>query len=96
MVNDEQAVGVDSVRVVFDDERAVSDAGVTLVATLVERLGLEALAGRVVRLRRDRPGAAGLPVIDVHGYLPRALKLLEIGCGPLHEYHLLSTWKWVP
>ena len=29
-----------------------------LVATLVGRLGIEALAGRLVRLRRDRPGAA--------------------------------------
>ena len=42
----------------FDDERAVSDAGVMLVATLAQRLGIEALAGRLVRLRRDRPGAA--------------------------------------
>ena len=29
-----------------------------LVATLAKRLGIEALAGRLVRLRRDRPGAA--------------------------------------
>ena len=29
-----------------------------LVATLAGRLGIEALAGRLVRLRRDRPGAA--------------------------------------
>jgi hypothetical protein len=29
-----------------------------LVATLAKRLGVEALAGRLVRLRRDRPGAA--------------------------------------
>src|SRR6188472_1303113 len=29
-----------------------------LVATLADRLGVEALAGRLVRLRRDRPGAA--------------------------------------
>jgi hypothetical protein len=29
-----------------------------LVATLAARLGIEALAGRLVRLRRDRPGAA--------------------------------------
>ena len=32
--------------------------GVMLVATLAARLGIEALAGRLVRLRRDRPGAA--------------------------------------
>jgi hypothetical protein len=36
----------------------VSDAGVMLVATLAKRLGIEALACGLVRLRRDRPGAA--------------------------------------
>ncbi|HEX3518938.1 MAG TPA: IS1380 family transposase [Solirubrobacteraceae bacterium] len=45
-------------RVEFDDERAVSDAGVVLVATLAGRLGIEALAQRLLSLRRDRPGAA--------------------------------------
>jgi hypothetical protein len=58
MVQDDEAVGLDAVEVVFDDERVVSDAGVMLVATLAGRLGIEALAGRLVRLRRDRPGAA--------------------------------------
>ena len=58
MVQDDGAVGLDAVAVEFDDERAVSDAGVMLVATLALRLGVEALAGRLVRLRRDRPGAA--------------------------------------
>jgi hypothetical protein len=58
MVNDDGPAGLDGVRVVFDDERAVSDAGVLLVATLAGRLGIEALAGRLVRLRADRPGAA--------------------------------------
>jgi hypothetical protein len=58
MVQDDEPVGLDGLRVVFDDERAVSDAGVMLVATLANRLQVEALAGRLVRLRRDRPGAA--------------------------------------
>jgi hypothetical protein len=58
VVQDDGPVGLDGVQVVFDDERVVSDAGVMLVATLAERLGVEALAGRLVRLRRDRPGAA--------------------------------------
>jgi hypothetical protein len=58
MVQDDEPVGLDGVRVEFDDERVVSDAGVMLVATLAERLGIEALAGDRVRLRRDRPGAA--------------------------------------
>ena len=58
VVQDDGPLGPDGVRVKFDDERAVSDAGVMLVSTLAQRLGVEALAGRVVRLRRDRPGAA--------------------------------------
>jgi Transposase DDE domain group 1 len=58
MVHEEELVVVDRLSVVFDDERAVSDAGVVLVATLAGRLGLELLAGGLVRLRRDRPGAA--------------------------------------
>jgi Transposase DDE domain group 1 len=57
-VHDDEPVGLDGLRVKFDDERAVSDAGVMLVATLAKRLGIEALAGRLVGLRRDRPGAA--------------------------------------
>jgi hypothetical protein len=57
-VHDDEPVGLDGLQVKFDDERAVSDAGVTLVATLAKRLGIEGLAGRLVRLRRDRPGAA--------------------------------------
>ncbi len=57
MVHDDEPVGLDGVRVVFDDERVVSDAGITLIATLAERLGIERLVGRLVTLRRDRPGA---------------------------------------
>lgn len=58
MVHDDERVGLDGLRVEFDDERAVSDAGVMLVATLAQRLKLEALAGRLVRLRSHQPGAA--------------------------------------
>jgi Transposase DDE domain group 1 len=58
MVQDDEPVGLDGLRVGFDDERVVSDAGIALVATLAQRLGIEALAGRLVGLRRDRPGAA--------------------------------------
>lgn len=57
-VQDDEAVGPDGLQVCFDDERAVSDAGVALVTTLAGRLGIEALAADGVRLRRDRPGAA--------------------------------------
>src|SRR4051812_7006546 len=58
MVQDDGPLGLDGLRVEFDDQRAVSDAGVALVATLAGRLGIEALAARLVRLRGDRPGAA--------------------------------------
>jgi len=51
---------LDVVKVEFDDERAVANAGVLLVATLAKRLGLEALIGENVRLgkrgARFRPG----------------------------------------
>lgn len=58
MVQDDEPVGLDGLRVEFDDERVVSDAGIALVATLAERLGIEGLVSRFVVLRRDRPGAA--------------------------------------
>jgi hypothetical protein len=57
-VHDDKPVGLDGVEVVFDDGRVVSDAGVMLVATLAQRLGIEARAHQLVRLRRDRPGGA--------------------------------------
>jgi hypothetical protein len=60
MVQDDGPVGLDGVRVAFDDERVVSDAGIALVATLAERLGIEGLAVRFVRLRHDRPGASNV------------------------------------
>jgi DDE family transposase len=67
MVQDDGPVGLDGVRVAFDDERVVSDAGLMLAATLAERLGIEALAQRLVRLRPKRPGAgsAGRKVMSL-------------------------------
>jgi hypothetical protein len=47
----------DSAVVVFDDERAVANAGVMLPAVLAGRLGIEALVDACVDLG-DRPGAA--------------------------------------
>src|SRR3954454_21482853 len=58
VVHDDTAVGLDGLRVCFDDERLVSHAGMALVATVAQRLGIEGLAARLLRLRRDRPGAA--------------------------------------
>ena len=56
MVHDDAPVRLDVVQVSFDDERAVSDAGIVLIATLAGRLGIEALAQRFVRLRPDHAG----------------------------------------
>jgi hypothetical protein len=57
MVQDDGRVGLDRVEVAFDDRRVVSDAGVVLVATIAQRLGIEGLADRMVRLG-DVAGAA--------------------------------------
>src|SRR3954447_24764417 len=58
VVHDDTAVGLDGLQVEFDDARVISDAGIVLAATVPGRLGVEALAQRLVRLRRDRPDAA--------------------------------------
>ncbi len=67
MVHDHAPVGVEDLEVAFDDERAVSDAGIALAAMLASRLGIEALVDRFVRLRPDRPGArnAGRKVMSL-------------------------------
>jgi hypothetical protein len=67
VVQDDGPVGLDGVRVKFDDERVVSDAGLMLVAMLAGRLGVEELAQRFVRLRPKRPGAgnAGRKVMSL-------------------------------
>src|SRR5829696_6278350 len=57
MVQDDGPVGLDGVGVCFDDERAVANAGIVLVATLAARLGIEALVDRFVGLGA-RVGAA--------------------------------------
>ena len=66
---------VDSVRVQFDEQRLVSDAGLLLTATLAERLGIEELVNESVWLDPSAPGAAlpGRKVLSlVHGMLAGA------------------------
>ena len=59
-------VGLDAVRIEFDDARAVADAGIVLVATLAARLGIERLAGRLVRLgRRGAAANAGRKIMSL-------------------------------
>jgi hypothetical protein len=57
MVQDDGPVGLDCLRIAFDDQRAVADAGILLCAMLAARLGIEALVARFVRLGQ-RTGAA--------------------------------------
>jgi Transposase DDE domain group 1 len=66
---------LDSLKVVFDEQRLVSDAGLLLTATLAERLGVEQLVNESVWLGYRVPGAAlpGRKVLSVvHGMLAGA------------------------
>jgi len=68
-------VSLDSVRVVFDERRLVSDAGLLVTATLADRLGIEELVNESVWLGYQVPGAAlpGRKVMSlVHGMLAGA------------------------
>jgi hypothetical protein len=88
MVHDDGPVGLDGVQVKFDDERVVSDAGIALVATLAGRLGIEDLAQRFVRLRRDRPGAvnAGRKVIAL-------IYAMVLGADSIDDCELLRAGR---
>jgi hypothetical protein len=97
-VHDDEPLGLDGLQVKFDDERAVSDTGVMLVATLAKRLGLELLAGRLVRLRRDRPGAA-----NAGGKVMALLFAMVLGADSIDDCELLRAGRtrrllggWVP
>ncbi len=57
MVQDDGPVGLNALQVEFDDQRAVSDAGVVLCAMLAQRLGLGGLIERCVRLTGRSGGA---------------------------------------
>jgi len=68
-------VSLDSVGVVFDEQRLISDAGLLLAATLSDRLGIEELVNESVWLGYRVPGAAlpGRKVLSlVHGMLAGA------------------------
>ena len=64
-----------AVRVAFDEERLISDAGLLVTATLAERLGIEELVNESVWLDPRAPGAClpGRKVMSlVHGMLAGA------------------------
>ena len=56
MVQDDGPVGLDRVRVLFDDGRAVADAGIVLPVTLAARLGIAACVSGRARGRPTRGG----------------------------------------
>jgi Transposase DDE domain group 1 len=80
MVHDDADVpagpaSLDSVTVAFDEPRLISDAGLLVIATLADRLGLEQLVNESVWLGYKVPGAAlpGRKVMSlVHGMLAGA------------------------
>jgi Transposase DDE domain group 1 len=82
---------LDSVRVAFNEERLISDAGLLIAATLSDRLGLEELVNESVWLGYRVPGAAlpGRKVMSlVHGMLAGAdsiddMNLLRAGSTQL-------------
>jgi hypothetical protein len=88
MVHDDGPVGLDQVRVVFDDARVVSDAGVALAATLAQRLGLEGLVDRFVLLRPERPGArnAGRKVMSL-------VFAMALGADSIDDSELLRSGR---
>jgi hypothetical protein len=66
---------LDAVRVVFDEQRLISDAGLLTCATLADRLGLEELVNESVWLPYRTPGSSlpGRKVLTlVHGMLAGA------------------------
>ena len=71
----EGPVNLDGVRVVIDEERLISDAGLMVTATLAQRLGIEQLVNESVWLDPRLPGAClpGRKVMSlVHGMLAGA------------------------
>ena len=84
MVTDFEGRGgrrLDRVEVVFDDQRAVANAGVLLAATLSDRLGLEALVDECVALADSSAGSrAGAKVLSfVHAMLLGADSIDDCG-----------------
>ena len=81
MVQGREGVVLDRLRVCFDDERAVANAGLMLPATLAGRLGLEGLVNEAVCLAGRTGGALpGRKVLSlVHGMLAGADSIDDMG-----------------
>jgi hypothetical protein len=87
MVHADGPVGLDAVAVAFDDERAVVDAGVVLVATLARRLGIEALVDEGVELgARAGAGNEGAKVMTL-------LSSMALGADCIDDCDLLRSGR---
>jgi hypothetical protein len=96
---------LDQVRVVFDEPRLISDAGLLLAGTLADRLGLEELVNDSVWLDAKAAGAAmpGRKVMSlVHGMLAGAdsiddMNILRAGSTSLVLGHrVMAPRRWGP
>src|SRR3954471_4194993 len=87
MVHVDEPVGLDGVAVVFDDERAVADAGIVLAATLAQRLGIEALVDeRVVLGERVGAGNEGAKVMSL-------VSAMALGADCIDDCDLLRSGR---
>ena len=87
MVHVDGPVGLGGIAVDFDDERAVGDAGIVLVATLAERLGIEQLVDESVRLG-DRPGAA-----NAGGKVMTLVSAMALGADCIDDCDILRAGR---
>ena len=87
MVNDPAGVVLDRLRVEFDDERAVANAGLLLPATLASRLGIEQLVDETVDLS-GRPGGArpGRKVLTL-------VHAMQLGADSIDDCDLLRSGR---
>src|SRR3954471_19289529 len=87
MVHVDGPVGLEGVAVVFDDERAVADAGIIVAATLAQRLGIEALVDeRLVLGAREGAGNEGAKVMTL-------ISAMALGADCIDDCDLLRSGR---
>jgi Transposase DDE domain group 1 len=89
MVHVDGPVGLDGIAVDFDDERAVADAGIVVVATLAQRLGISRLVDEHVDLgERAGAGNAGAKVMTL-------VSAMALGADCIDDCDLLRSGRTV-
>ncbi len=87
MVHVDGPVGLDGVAVAFDDQRAVADAGIVVVATLAARLGIEASVDERVDLgERAGAGNEGAKVMTL-------ISAMALGADCIDDCDLLRSGR---